>query len=147
MSNQVVIAPFNSKNHKIAKELRSEVLRKPLGLPANDPAFSDKESDIHFVALDNDELVGIVVLVPDYKPATGKLRQMATAEKVRGKGFGVLLVQELEKHAQNIGLQKIVLHSRHYAVGFYEKLGYKITSEVFQEVDMDHFVMEKRITP
>lgn len=142
---KIKLCELNSDYHRSARELRTKVLRKPLGLPANDPAFNDKETDVHFVALKEDEVVGIVVLVPNYKPSIGKLRQMATDESVRGKGYGIALVQELEKHSVKLGLKKIVLHSRHYAVGFYEKLGYKITSDVFQEVGIDHFVMEKEI--
>lgn len=142
---KIEICKLYSDKHLQARELRAEVLRKPLGLAADDPAFSDKESDVHFVALDRTEVVGIVVLVPEYKKGVGKLRQMATDEKVRGKGYGIALVRALEEHSVQLGLEKIVLHSRHYAVGFYEKLGYKVTSEVFQEVGMDHFVMEKEI--
>ena len=71
---------------------------------------------------------------------------MATAEKVRGKGYGIQLVKALEEYAAKNGMTSILLHSRHYAAGFYEKLGYKITSDVFQEVGMDHFAMEKEIT-
>ena len=145
MQHTVEIAQFNSAYHKEARLLRAEVLRKPLGLAADDPAFSDRESDIHLIALDGSNVVGIVVLVPDYKPGVGKLRQMATAEHVRGKGHGIALVQELEKNAVHLGIEKIVLHSRHYAVGFYEKLGYLIVSDVFQEVGMDHFAMEKKL--
>ena len=104
-----------------------------------------KNDDVHFIALDSSKVVGIVVLVPDYKPGVGKLRQMATAEHVRGQGYGVALVQALEKHATEIGIEKIALHSRHYAVGFYEKLDYRVTSDVFQEVGMDHFAMEKQL--
>ena len=72
---------------------------------------------------------------------------MATAEKVRGKGYGIQLVKALEEYAAKNGMTSILLHSRHYAAGFYEKLGYKIRSDVFQEVGMDHFAMEKEITP
>lgn len=149
MSNypNIVIAPFNSALHHEAKGIRADVLRKPLGLPADDPAFNDKESDVHFVALENEQVVGVVVLVPHYKKGIGKLRQMATAEKVRGKGYGIQLVKALEEYAAKNGMTSILLHSRHYAAGFYEKLGYKITSDVFQEVGMDHFAMEKEITP
>lgn len=148
MSNypNIVIAPFNSALHHEAKGIRADVLRKPLGLPADDPAFNDKESDVHFVALENEQVVGVVVLVPHYKKGIGKLRQMATAEKVRGKGYGIQLVKALEEYAAKNGMTSILLHSRHYAAGFYEKLGYKITSDVFQEVGMDHFAMEKEIT-
>ena len=141
----IVIAPFNSALHHEAKGIRADVLRKPLGLPADDPAFNDKESDVHFVALDNEQVVGVVVLVPHYKKGIGKLRQMATAEKVRGKGYGIQLVKALEEYAAKNGMTSILLHSRHYAAGFYEKLGYKITSDVFQEVGMDHFAMEKNL--
>ena len=149
MSNypNIVIAPFNSALHHEAKGIRADVLRKPLGLPADDPAFNDKESDVHFVALENEQVVGVVVLVPHYKKGIGKLRQMATAEKVRGKGYGIQLIKALEEYAAKNGMTSILLHSRHYAAGFYEKLGYKITSDVFQEVGIDHFVMEKGITP
>ena len=149
MSNypNIVIAPFNSALHHEAKGIRADVLRKPLGLPADDPAFNDKESDVHFVALENEQVVGVVVLVPHYKKGIGKLRQMATAEKVRGKGYGIQLVKALEEYAAKNGMTSILLHSRHYAAGFYEKLGYKIRSDVFQEVGMDHFAMEKEITP
>jgi len=142
---KVEIAPFNSALHLAAKEIRAEVLRKPLGLPADDPAFDDKESDVHFAALQNDQVVGVVVVVPHYKKGVGKLRQMATSEEVRGQGYGIALVKALEEHAAKKGMTSILLHSRHYAVGFYEKLGYKITSDVFQEVGMDHFVMAKEI--
>ena len=149
MSNypNIVIAPFNSALHHEAKGIRADVLRKPLGLPADDPAFNDKESDVHFVASENEQVVGVVVLVPHYKKGIGKLRQMATAEKVRGKGYGIQLVKALEEYAAKNGMTSILLHSRHYAAGFYEKLGYKITSDVFQEVGMDHFAMEKEISP
>ena len=147
MSNypNIVIAPFNFALHHEAKEIRADVLRKPLGLPADDPAFNDKESDVHFVALENEQVVGVVVLVPHYKKGIGKLRQMATAEKIRGKGYGIQLVKALEEYAAKNGMTSILLHSRHYAAGFYEKLGYKITSDVFQEVGMDHYAMEKGI--
>ena len=142
---KVHIADFSSDYHRQARELRADVLRKPLGLPANDPAFNDRNEDVHFVALSGEKVVGIVVLVPDYKPRVGKLRQMATAEEVRGEGYGIGLVKALEDYAVKNGLTSIILHSRHYAVGFYEKLGYKVTSDVFQEVDMDHFVMKKSL--
>lgn len=132
-------------DYPAARDLRADVLRKPLGLPANDPAFSDNETDFHFIAKEENKVVGIVVLVPNYRPGIGKLRQMATAESVRGKGYGVKLVEALEKYAREIGMNAITLHARHYAVGFYEKLGYKVCSEVFQEVGMDHYVMEKSL--
>jgi predicted GNAT family N-acyltransferase len=40
----------------------------------------------------------------------------------------------------------ILLHSYHYAAGFYEKLGYTVCSDVSQEVGMDHYAMERKMS-
>ena len=53
---------------------------------------------------------------------TGKLRQMATILEVRGEGYGRMLVHELEKYAMSNEMKTIVLHARHYAIGFYQKI-------------------------
>ena len=140
------IALDKSKEYKASLLLRNEVLRKPLGQNLFDEDLSDEVNQVHFVAIEKNKVVGVVVLVPHYKMGVGKLRQMATAEDVRGKGYGIQLVKALEKFAAKKGMDSIILHSRHYAVGFYEKLGYRINSDVFQEVGMDHYVMEKEFS-
>lgn len=134
---------FQSVEYSKSLLLRNEVLRKPLGLDISDDDISDEVYQVHFVAIEKDEVVGTVSLVSHYQIELGKLRQMATAEDVRGKGYGKQLVSVLEEYCAQNQMTKVVLHARHYAVGFYEKLGYEITSDVFQEVGIDHFVMEK----
>jgi predicted GNAT family N-acyltransferase len=103
----------------------------------------DEDKHIHFVAIEDEQAVGCVVLIPNYKEGVGKLRQMATLEHVRGKGYGKMLVWQLEKHAKRMGMNKIILNARHYAVEFYEKLGYTKCSELFTEVGIDHYQLEK----
>jgi predicted GNAT family N-acyltransferase len=141
----IEIAPYQSSLYKQSLVLRDEVLRKPLGLSLESIDTKEDANHIHFVAKEGEEVVGVVVLVPNYKPHVGKLRQMATIEKVRGKGYGIELVKALEDYAAENGMVEIVLHARHYAVGFYEKIGYEICSEVFQEVGIDHYKMRKDI--
>jgi predicted GNAT family N-acyltransferase len=143
MSIQIIST--ESKLYQKAIDLRNEILRKPLGMDIDNDGFKDGEDHVHFVALEDDEVVGVVVLIPHWKEGVGKLRQMATAEKVRGKGYGIQLVKALEEYAAEQQMTSVFLHSRHYAAGFYEKLGYTIWSDVFQEVGMDHFAMQKRI--
>jgi len=48
-----------------------------------------------------------------------------------------------ENLARDKGYKKIMMHARDTAIGFYEKLGYKITSDEFIEVNVPHHVMEK----
>jgi predicted GNAT family N-acyltransferase len=37
------------------------------------------------------------------------------------------------------------MHARKNAIGFYEKMGYQVTSEEFLEVTIPHVVMEKKL--
>jgi predicted GNAT family N-acyltransferase len=109
---------FTSEFYLKSQKLRNQVLREPLGQNLFDEDLNDEINQIHFVALE---------------------------KEVRGQGYGKLLVSSLELFASEHGMKSIILHARHNAIGFYEKLGYQITSDVFQEVGIDHVVMEKNI--
>jgi ribosomal protein S18 acetylase RimI-like enzyme len=50
-----------------------------------------------------------------------------------------------ENIARDRGYKILSMHARINAVGFYEKMGYKVASEQFVEVTMPHYVMEKRL--
>jgi predicted GNAT family N-acyltransferase len=126
--------------------LRNDMLRIPLGMDIADEDLSPEANQIHFMAIKDEQVVGTVLLIPQYESNTGKLRQMCTSPEVRGEGFGIQLVNALEKYCLQNNMSTVVLHSRHYAVGFYEKLGYRIISEPFQEVGMEHFKMAKKLT-
>jgi predicted GNAT family N-acyltransferase len=70
---------------------------------------------------------------------------MATIPEVRGDGYGRMLVHELEKYAVNNEMKTVLLHARQYAIGFYQKMGYTICSEPFEEVGIKHVVMQKEL--
>ena len=142
---RIEIVPFNSVPYKHSLLIRDHVLRKPLGMEITKGDVFDEDQHVHFVAVQEEQVVGCVVLIPHYKDGQGKLRQMATLEEVRGMGFGKMLVWQLEKYAKRNGMNSIILHARHYAADFYKKLGYVAEPEVFQEVGIDHYKMTKNI--
>ena len=49
----------------------------------------------------------------------------------------------LEEHAKENEMKKIVLNAQTYAIPFYEKIGYVITSPEFMDADIPHRAMEK----
>jgi predicted GNAT family N-acyltransferase len=51
-----------------------------------------------------------------------------------------------ENVARDAGYQKVIMHARKTATGFYEKLGYKISGKQFDEITIPHYVMEKKLT-
>ena len=148
---RVEIVPYASIAYRQSLAIREHILRKPLGMEITKGDIYDEDKHIHFLAIEetveqgkhSDKAVGVVVLVPAYEAGVGKLRQMATLEEVRGKGYGKILVWQLEKYAKRKGMKEVVLHARHHAAAFYEKMGYNKCSEVFQEVGIDHYKMRK----
>lgn len=121
---------------------RNELLRKPLGLNLLDEDLSEDANDIILIAVLLNKIVGCVMLQPK-KEKEIKLRQMAVAEALQGKGIGKLLVENAELTAKENGFKKIILHARITAKGFYESLGYVPIGEVFTEVTIPHIKMEK----
>ena len=62
-----------------------------------------------------------------------------------GDELGKLIMQALEDHAATKDFEKIILNAQSYALPFYEKLGYVITSPEFMDADIPHRAMEKKI--
>ena len=75
----------------------------------------------------------------------GKVERVCVLPEYRGKHLGNLVMHALEEHAKNKGLTKLVLNAQSYAVPFYEKLGFIITSPEFMDADIPHRAMEKTI--
>ncbi len=144
MEVRIELIDINSPLYSQELKLRDEVLRIPIGMSIQQDDLSDEPDQLHFIAVSEQRVVGVVVLKVEEQ--TGKLRQMAVSSEMQGQNLGKRLVNALEEHARLIGLTGIKLHARHYAVGFYEKLGYTKTSKpAFEEVGMEHYEMEKAI--
>ena len=121
---------------------RNKILRVPLGQNLFDEDLSDDKEDYMLITVEGNTIVGCVMLHPLAK-GTLKLRQMAVAEHLQGKGVGRELVAYAERLAVQAGYRRITLHARRTAEGFYEGLGYNQTGEPFEEVGIPHIAMEK----
>jgi len=124
--------------------LRSEILRKPLGFPPGAEIFPFEKESLHLVALDGDQLVGCLIFRPEGK--TGRIYQMAVAEKYQRQGIGTALLANMEAHLADRGFQDVYTHARHYALPFYEKQGYRVEGEPFEEIEIEHRKMRKVIS-
>ncbi len=143
-----VIKQFNkpSLEYSLALALRTEVLRKPLGLSLKNEDLSWDKEDIIFIAEQNEKVVGCLML-HDVGNKTIKLRQMAVYDSWQGMGIGRMLVGAAEKYAAQSGYDQVVLHARKGATGFYTTLGYLQFGDEFMEVGIPHIAMKKDILP
>lgn len=123
-------------------KLRDEVLRKPLGLRFTEEELEKEKDNLHIAAYEDEKLMGCCMLVEENRH-TARLRQMAVVNDVQGKGIGKALIQFAENLARDRGYRKITMHARKNAAGFYEKMGYQITGNEFEELSIPHYLMEK----
>jgi len=125
-------------------QLRIDILRKPLGLNFTEDELAKEKSHILIGAFEEEKMLGCCMLLK-MEDGSVRLRQMAVLNNLQGKGIGRALTQFAENIARDIGYKKITMHARKPVTGFYEKLGYRISSEEFLEITIPHYEMEKML--
>lgn len=133
-----------SKEYQQMVDLRYQILRKPLGLSFSEEELAAESDDILLCCFEDDSLEACCVLTKT-DPKTVRLRQMAVSANLQGKGIGRVLMSFAENVARDHGYRRLTMHARKSALGFYEKNGYRICSDEFNEVTIPHYVMEKEL--
>ncbi len=142
----IKIIDHNSSEYQQMVRLRLQVLRQPLGLTFKPEELEREKEDILIAAFEDEDILGCCLLTNEPEaPLTLKLRQMAVKGSLQGKGVGQQMLRFAETVTRDLGNEKLMMHARHNALGFYEKQGYQVTSDMFNEVNIPHFVMEKRL--
>jgi len=138
------IIDHGTKEYNQMVQLRNDILRKPLGLSFTPEELEKEKEEILIGAFEEEKMLGCCMLIT-IDPATVRLRQMAVLNNVQGKGIGRALMQFAENIARDMGYRKMTMHARQTAIGFYEKLGYQVNGDLFEEVSIPHYIMEKAL--
>ncbi|MDF2381453.1 GNAT family N-acetyltransferase [Nostoc ellipsosporum NOK] len=138
------IIDHGSEEYKLMVKLRDDILRKPLGLTFTPEELEQEKENMLIAAFEEEQILGCCMLV-DEPPSGIRLRQMAVLNDLQGKGIGRALMNFAENLARDRGFKAVTMHARKNAVGFYEKMGYRVTSDEFTEVNIPHYVMEKKL--
>lgn len=143
MFNVTVATSQNERED--AFSVRRKVFVEEQGVPLNlELDELDKTAD-HFVVYSGDTPIG-AGRIRELDVGIGKVERVCVLSEYRGRHLGNLVMHALEEHAITAGFEKIVLNAQTYAVPFYEKLGYIITSPEFMDADIPHRAMEKAMT-
>ncbi len=138
------IIDYGTEEYQQMLRLRKDILRLPLGLTFSQEELEREKDNLLMAAFDDDKMLACCMLVEE-NPHTVRLRQMAVQNDLQGQGIGKALMQFAENLARDRGYQKITMHARKNAAGFYEKMGYRIIGEEFIEITIPHYVMEKSL--
>lgn len=138
------IIDHGSFEYRQMVKLRDDILRKPLGLGFSPEELEEEKENMLIAAFEDEDILGCCMLVEE-KADTVRLRQMAVLNDLQGKGIGRALMNFAENIARDRGYKIISMHARKNAVGFYEKMGYKIEGDEFIEITIPHYVMQKKL--
>jgi N-acetylglutamate synthase-like GNAT family acetyltransferase len=138
------IIDYGSHEYQQMIQMRTDILRKPLGLTFNTDDLEKEKDEILIGAFEDEKMLGCCMLVRE-EAKTCRLRQMAVLNNLQGKGIGRALMNFAENIARDLGYRKLIMHARKTATGFYEKLGYSVIGDEFLEVTIPHYIMEKNL--
>jgi predicted GNAT family N-acyltransferase len=138
------IIDHGTKEYHQMVKLREDILRRPLGLAFSLDELEAEKNNLLIGDFEDGDILGCCMLVEE-SPEVTKLRQMAVLNVLQGKGIGRALMQFAENLARDHGYRTLTMHARKNAVGFYEKMGYRVKGAEFLEVSIPHYEMEKEL--
>ncbi|RRN67282.1 GNAT family N-acetyltransferase [Peribacillus simplex] len=131
---------------KIAFHIRKEVFVEEQGFQL-ESEFDEFDTlnapSEHILVYYNEQPVGTGRLrVVD---GLGKLERICILGPYRKFGLGKIIIKTLEEIAKEMELSLVKLHGQTQAEGFYKKLGYQTSSDVFMEDGGPHLLMKKEL--
>jgi predicted GNAT family N-acyltransferase len=139
------IIEHGSEEYRQMVTLRHDILRKPLGLDFDQQELDGESRHILIGAFEEELMLGCCMLIEE-DPQTVRLRQMAVYNEKQGKGIGRALMNFAETLARDRGYKLLTMHARKDAQGFYEKMGYQVSGQEFNEISIPHLIMQKKLS-
>ena len=142
----VISQPDTEKEYEQYYHLRWQLLRAPWNQAEGSEVDDIEDQCFHVMAVDEINNVIAVARLQFNSNTEAQIRYMAVAREHERKGIGRELINVMEQYAQNSSCKKIVLHAREPAIGFYQKLGYKVIEKSYLLFDeIQHFRMIKEL--
>lgn len=123
---------------------RQDVFVVEQNCPYADIDGKDYDSRHLFICREDGSVAACLrVFMKSDEPGTAQLGRIVTTE--RGCGLGGRILHEGVLAAENLlHAKEIYLEAQQYAIGFYQKEGFAVTSDVFLEDGIPHVQMRRR---
>jgi predicted GNAT family N-acyltransferase len=138
-----IAVPASGREIEDAFAVRVAVFVDEQGIPRSEELDDLDATAVHCVAYADGAPVGAGRLLTgdDY----AKIGRMAVLKERRGSGVGGMVLEALEREGADRGIRHFRLSAQITARGFYERHGYTAVGDVYDEVDIPHIAMEKRL--
>jgi len=125
-----------------ASRIRLEVFVREQAVPLELELDRWDPLSVHALATAAGGAVGTARLLPD-----GHIGRMAVLRAWRRRGAGRALLDALLEEAGRAGHREAIVNAQTYVVGFYERAGFTVCSEVFDEAGIPHVEMRRPLAP
>lgn len=138
----------NARDRADCRRVREEVFVVEQGVPADEEwdAF-DAVAD-HVLARDlSGSPIATGRLVPAQADSAARIGRMAVLRDWRGRRVGDALMHALLDRARELGYRQLEMHAQTHAVSFYERFGFAVFGDEFDECGISHRHMRRDIEP
>jgi predicted GNAT family N-acyltransferase len=104
------------------------------------PDFEWDELDasaVHLLAALNNEPIGCLRIIDFHR-----IGRMAVLKEFRRNGLGAALLLAAMAICKKHGSKSVYLSAQTHAIGFYQHCGFKVTSEIYQDLHIPHVDMQ-----
>jgi predicted GNAT family N-acyltransferase len=142
---RVEIADFDADNVAL-RRIRFAVFVGEQNVP-EDIEIDDRDPVcVHVLAYAGGKAVGTGRIdVESSGLRSGKVGRVAVLSEARRQGVGAAIMRTLHRIAANHGLDSVWCNAQVGAAAFYERLGYRVSSEPFYEAGIEHVRMERPV--
>ena len=126
-----------------AVAVREQVFCLEQGVPPDEELDGRDEEAMHLVAIDDGRVVATLRLLLD--GAHAKIGRVAVERAWRRQGIALAMLDITVAAARELGCTRASLASQTYATALYERAGFVVDSDVFEEAGMAHVWMRRRL--
>lgn len=134
----------SEEEKQLAFHVRMKVFVEEQGVPRHLELDEFDQEAIHFILHKDGEAIG-AARMREIEPGFGKIERVCILKEYRGLNLGASIMKFIEKYAVEHNWKKLKLNAQVYAIPFYEKLGYTVTSPEFLDAYIPHRAMEKNV--
>ena len=121
---------------------REEIFTHEKGMKCKDIDREDKRA-LHIILEEDGELIGYLRAIPIGAEAV-KIGRVLT--KTHGRGHGkILMAGAINEIYHKYEAKTVTVHSRYDAVAYYEKMGFRVSSDEYVENGVVHVTMDKQL--
>ncbi|MFA5678202.1 MAG: GNAT family N-acetyltransferase [Pseudomonas sp.] len=118
------------------RSIRQQVFIEEQAVPAELEWDDNDDVATHFLLTLQDRAVGTARLL-----SNGHIGRVALLPEARSKGLGKVLMKEVMQHAWQSGFQTLELSAQTHALGFYQRLGFTVCSDIYLDAGIPHQTM------